>query len=133
MRTFFYYINKSDCATDCRWQNCPQRYLASLRKIDGMQDICPLFGEFTYNSRPLESTPRNGDIVILYAENLQVLDTIIAAKDGFDGLKKILVMADATGVDGDKYHRLAPRYITQAARNIDELESVLRKMKGHSN
>ena len=131
MRTFFYSIKKSACGSDCHWQVCPQRYLAKLRTINGLQNIRPIFGKIAYVSPPLETTPRNGDIVILYAENARELDVIIAARDGFDGLKKILVVADSAGVDGDRYHMLAPRFITQAQRNIDELEAVIQKMTRH--
>jgi hypothetical protein len=132
MRTFFYSIKKSACGSDCHWQVCPQRYLAKLRTINGLQNIRPIFGKIAYVSPPLDTTPRNGDIVILYAENSQQLDMIIAAGEGFDGLKKILVVADSAGADGDKCHMLAPRFITQADRNIGELEAVILKMKGHT-
>lgn len=91
----------------------------------------PFLGDISYVSQPLELTPRNGDIIILYAENPKQLDTMIAIRDGFDGLKKILVVADPEGGDGAKYHMLTPRYITQAERSIDELEAVIRKMKEH--
>jgi hypothetical protein len=132
MRTFFYSIKRaSDCGSGCRWQDCPQRYLARLQKADGLSNIQAIFGEFSYVAAPLDTNPKNGDIIILYAETPQELDSMIAAKDGFDGLKKILVLADSTGVDGGKYHMLAPRFITQAERNIAELENVVRKMRGH--
>jgi hypothetical protein len=131
MRTFFYSIKKSACGAGCHWQKCPQRYLARLQTIEGLRNIRPIFGKIAYVSPPLETIPRNGDIVILYAENARELDVIIAARDGFDGLKKILVVADSAGVDGDRYHMLAPRFITQAQRNIDELEAVIQKMTRH--
>lgn len=133
MRTFFYSIKKSDCGADCHWQVCPQRYLAHLKTMKALHNIRPISGELTCVSLPLATTPRNGDIIILYAENSQQIDAMIAARDGFDGLKKILVIADSTGVDGDRYHMLAPRFITQAERNIGELEAVIEKMKRHIN
>ncbi len=131
MRKFFYAIKKSACGSDCRWQICPQRYLARLRKITGLQSICPIFGDVVYGSPLSGSNPKNGDLIILYAENTCDLDAMIAARDNFDGLKKILVMADSTGINGDKYHALAPRFITQVERNIDELEAVIQKMNGY--
>ncbi|MCP4339798.1 MAG: hypothetical protein GY799_13130 [Desulfobulbaceae bacterium] len=132
MRIFFYSVKKSNCSTGCQWQVCPQRYLAKLRTINGLQSICPIFGEISYASQALAVTPRNGDLIILYAEDIKEIDAMIAARDGFDGLKKILVVADSAGVDGDKYHMLAPRFITQAQRNISELEAVIQKMKGYT-
>lgn len=100
--------------------------------MKALQKIRPIFGDLTYVSSPLATTPRNGDIVILYAENSAQIDAMIAAREGFDGLKKILVVADSAGVDGDKYHMLAPRFITQAERSIGELEAVIEKMKRHT-
>jgi len=132
MKTFFYSFKNLDCGTDCHWQICSQRFLAKLKRVNGLQDIRPIFGEVSYVSPPLDTVPRNGDIVILYAENSRQLDSIIAVREGFDGMKKILVVADSAGSDGHKYHMLAPRFITQAERNIGELEAVVLKMKGHA-
>jgi hypothetical protein len=129
MRTFFYSIKKSNCGAHCHWQVCPQRYLAQLKTMKALRNIRPLFGKLSSLSPLLTTSPRNGDIIILYAENAEHIDTMIATRDGFDGLKKILVVADSAGVDGDKYHMLAPRFITQAERNMDELEAVIKKMK----
>lgn len=131
MNTFFYSVNTSDSCSDCHWQICPQRYLAKLRNINGLQEIQPISGKLSFFSPPLSTTPRSGDIIVLYAQTSKELDAMIAMKDGFDGLKKILVVADSSGVDGDRYHMLAPRFITQAQRNIDELDAVIRKMKEH--
>lgn len=130
MKTFFYSIKNSECGTGCHWQACPKRYLAKLKRVNGLQDIRPIYDEVSYVSPPSDMTPRNGDIVILYAENSLQLDRMIAAREGFDGLRKILVVADSAGSDGNKYHMLAPRFITQAERNIGELEAVILKMKG---
>ena len=58
------------------------------------------------------------------------LDAMVGIREAFDGLKKILVVADSTGGDDRKYHLLEPRYITQAGRNIAELEAVIHKMAG---
>jgi len=132
MRTFFYSIKQTDCGSDCQWQVCPRRYLTKLRTIIELEDISSIFGEVAYVSPPFEMTPRNGDIVVMYAKNTQEIDSMIAARDGFDGLRKILVLADSAGVEGDKYHKLAPRFITQAERNINELEAVIHKMKDHA-
>lgn len=129
MKTFFYSIKKSNCGANCHWHVCPQRYLAQLKTMKALRNIRPLFGKLSALSPLLPTSPRNGDIIILYAENAEHIDTMIATRDGFDGLKKILVVADSAGVDGDKYHMLAPRFITQAERNMDELEAVIEKMK----
>jgi hypothetical protein len=133
MRTFFYSVKKSNCGADCQWRICPQRYLAKLRTLNGLKNIRPVFGEVSYVSPSLAATPRNGDIVIMYVENTEELDIMISLRAGFEGLKKILVMADSAGIDGDRYHMLAPRFITQVQRNIAELEAVIQKMIGRVN
>ncbi len=121
---------KENCGTDCRWRICPQRYLAALRKIDGLRNIATLGEIPTCFSWLPEKAPKNGDLIILYAKDLSDLDTMVSARESFDGLKKILVVADPAGADDRKYHLLEPRYITQAGRHIAELEAVIHKMAG---
>ncbi len=75
------------------------------------------------------NVPQNGDIIILYAEDRSDLNEMIRAGESFEGLKKILVVSNTSGIDGSMYHKLSPRYITQADRSIEELESVIGKMK----
>lgn len=133
MRTFFFSTMKKHCATECRWRTCPQRYLAALRKIEGLRNIETLGGAPSCFSRLPEKSPKNGDLIILYAKDLDDLDAMVSARELFDGLKKILVVADPTGADDRKYHLLEPRYITQAGRNIAELEAVICKMAGSVN
>ncbi len=130
MPIFFYAMHK-DCNPSCRggWQACPQRYLSALRKINRFHDIRPMFGGQTPFAPVPGGFPKNGDLIILYAKNLQDLEDIIGSREMFEGLKKILVVADPTGIEGDLYHKLAPRYITRAGRDVTELEAVIRKMK----
>lgn len=128
MMTFFFSMNETDCSSGCRWQTCPQRYLSALRRIDALKNIRTLFGQHSCLAPVPGGFPKNGDLIILYAKDRQDLDAMIQAGDIFDGLKKILVVADPEGVDGRKYHMLAPRYITQAGRNIAELEAVIKKI-----
>jgi len=130
MRTFFFSARQETCATECRWWICPQRYLAALRKIDSLRKI-EIFDEAPSGfSRIPETSPKNGDLIILYAKNLDDLEAMLRARELFDGLKKILVVAEQTPGDDKRYHLLEPRYITQSWRNIDELEAVIRKMSG---
>ena len=50
-----------------------------------------------------------------------------------EGMKKVLVVGDAVGIDSSMFHTLYPRYITQASRAIEELMLVLRNMKIRKN
>lgn len=132
MRTFFYTIQSPACGSDCHWQVCPQRYLTRLKRTREFQDILPISGGISYGVSPAKVTPRSGDIVILYAENSQHLDSMVDTRDGFEGMKKILVVAGPVDEDGSRYHRLEPRYITQAQRDVHELQAVVRRMKSNS-
>ena len=133
MTTFFFSRKKPDCVTGCRWQTCAQRYLAALRNIDELRNILALDDQPPGIVRFREKSPRSGDLVILYIENMQDLDAMVGTREAFDGLKKILVIAGPVEGDDKKYHLLEPRYITQAERNIAELEAVIRKMTGYVN
>lgn len=120
-----------ECGPGCQgdWQACPQRYLWALRNIDGLQNIRTLFGQHERVDPVPGGFPKNGDLIILYARDQQDLEAMIGTGDVFDGLKKILVVADPKDVDDRQYHVLAPRFITQAGRDMTELEAVIRKMK----
>ncbi|MBU1568006.1 MAG: hypothetical protein KJ630_20585 [Proteobacteria bacterium] len=133
MRTFFFSTLKESCGADCRWRNCPQRYLAALRKNDGLRNIVTLGEAHSCLSRIADESPKHGDVVILYVKDVDDLDKMVSARESFEGLKKILVVADLAGADDKKYHLLEPRYITQAGRNIAELEAVIDRMVGSVN
>ncbi|MFH0783194.1 MAG: hypothetical protein V2B20_14760 [Pseudomonadota bacterium] len=130
MRTFFFSATKENCSTDCRWQICPQRYLAALQDIAGLQDIEPLGEGYSCFLRISEKSPKNGDLVILYAKDQYDLEALVRVRELFDGLKRILVVADPACGDDRKYHLLEPRYITQAGRNLAEMEAVVHRMAG---
>lgn len=131
MPTFFFAMNAADCSRACQdgWQICPQRYLWALRQMNGLHDIRALFGEHSRFAPVPGGFPKNGDLIILYAKDRHDLKAMIGAGEIFDGLKKILVVADARGVDDRQYHMLAPRYITQAGRDMTELEAVIGRMQ----
>lgn len=100
-----------------------------MRMFSSFEGVQPIYGEISYDCSGIDILPRNGDIVVLYAENVWQLDNIIKIRDGFDGLRKILVVGASVGVDANKYHMLAPRFITQSQRDIKELDAVVKKMK----
>lgn len=130
MPTFFFAMNGADCGRACQggWQSCPQRYLWALRQLSGLHDIAALFGRHSRFAPVPGGFPKNGDLIILYVKDRQDLEAMIGAGEIFDGLKTILVVADAEGIDDRQYHLLAPRYITQVGRGMAELEAVLGKM-----
>ena len=130
MRIFFLSTMQDTCGINCRWRTCPQRYLVALRRIEGLCNIETLSEVPRHFSRIPEKSPKNGDLVILYAKDSDDLDMMVSAREAFDGLKKILVVADTVGADDRKYHLLEPRFITQGWRDVAELEAVIHKMAG---
>lgn len=130
MEMFFYSAKTSCDSQKCHWQACSHRYLARLKRTKGLHDIRSIFGKIPYGLLTLDMIPRNGDIVILYAEDSLEIDSLIVAKDGFDGMKKILVLAGFGHSEADKYHMLSPSFITRAERDMAELEAVIGKMTG---
>ena len=130
MRTFFFRTMKDKCTAVCRWRTCPERYLAALRNIEVLRNIEPLGEAPACYLKIREKAPKTGDLIILYAEDLHDLDALVLARERFDGMRKILILAEQAGGDDKKYHLLEPRYITQAWRNIAELEAVIHNMAG---
>lgn len=125
-------MRKEDCSAGCQWSICPRRYVAALQKIGDFQTIDSRVGVSPCFSGNPEKTPKNGDLIILYAMDAADLDTMVDIREAFDGLKKILVVGTPSGGDDKKYHLLEPRYITQAGCNIADLEAVIHKMAGVS-
>lgn len=133
MKTYFYSIDKKFCGKSCSYQTCPLRYFSRLQLKARFKDIAPFNGTCGYHLAPLATRPRHGDIIILYAENRKDLEEMIVNKERFEGLRRILVVGEAEGIDSRIYHKLSPRYITRAGRSLGELESVINRMKLHAN
>lgn len=133
MNTFFYSIKDKSCGIHCDFTSCPHRYLQQLKSRSHQSNIWVLSGQREWLSVSDKPAPRNGDIIILYATDIHELDLIIDTSDRFDGLKKILVVRNTSGIDGTRYHKLSPRFITQAGRSLEELDAVITRMKTQIN
>ncbi len=129
MKTFFYTVSSPNCAEDCRYTICSKRYLSQLQGQKNGGVYLPLEGPIAYGKQPAQPLPKRGDIVILFAQNSKDLESMNSCCDCFEGMKKVLVFADSRGIDGSMYHKLSPRYITQASRAIEELDQVVKRMK----
>lgn len=128
MRTYYYSGETPHCGTDCSWRNCPSRYFAQLRKRDNLHDIKEFKTGYLL-PQDLNETPKRGDIIILFISRVHDLDHMLQHRDRLEGLKKILVVQGPDSFEECKYYKLHPRYITQANRNIDEIEAVIQNMK----
>lgn len=126
MKTFFYSINEAQCGAACSYRTCPRRYFSKLQ-------IGACRGEISALNGAVGVLPKHGDIIILYAQDRKDLERMILIKESFEGLRKILVVGETHGIDGSICHQLSPRFITRAERSLEELESVIEKMKQQVN
>lgn len=129
MKTFFYTVAPPKCAGECHYLSCPKRYLQRLEKEESGEEFYPLTGPLSYGQRCNAPFPKRGDVIILFIEDREDLERMNSCRESFDGLKKVLVVANGAGIDGSMYHKLAPRFITQANRAVTELKQVVQRMK----
>lgn len=129
MKTFFYTVSSPNCTEDCHYTTCSKRYLSQLQGQNNGRAYFPLKEPIAYGEQSAMPLPKRGDIIILFAQNSKDLESMNSRCDHFEGLKKVLVVADSSGIDGSMYHKLSPRYITQASRAIEELGQVVERLK----
>jgi len=129
MKTFFYTVVSPNCADDCNLKTCSKRYFSRLQGLEDGAVFHPIVGPIDPNVHEISPVPQLGDIVVLFVQNDAELTIMNRSCDCFDGMKKLLVVGDSSGIDGSMYHKLSPRYITQAGRAVEELGQVIEKMK----
>lgn len=128
MKTYFYSVAEIKCGEECTYRTCPRRYFSRLIDETCAGKIKTFTGDERVKGTAPAAYPRHGDIIILYAQNRNDLEEIITAKENFEGLRRILVVGEPDGIDDSKYHKLAPRFITQSERSLTEVEAVINKM-----
>ena len=133
MKTFFYTAVSPNCADGCSYTTCPKRYYSMLQGRDDVGELHLLDESISCKPHLKRPAPQHGDIIILFAQGNMELMTLNKSCEKLEGMKKILVVGDTTGIDGSMYHRLSPRYITQAGRAIEELGLVIENLKIHTN
>ena len=129
MKTFFYTVASPRCAENCNFKTCSKRYLMKLQAQQYGGEYYALEGPVTFGTQGVSVFPQHGDIVVLFAQNSEELCLMNSSGECFEGMKKLLVVADVSGIDGTMFHKLSPRYITQASRTVEELGQVIEKMK----
>ncbi|WP_458774667.1 hypothetical protein [Desulforhopalus sp. 52FAK] len=129
MKTFFYTVTSPRCAENCNFNTCSKRYFNKLQAQKYGGEYYALEGPITFGIQSVSGFPQHGDIVVLFVQNSEELCLMNSSSECFEGMKKLLVVADASGIDGTMFHKLSPRYITQASRTVEELGQVIEKMK----
>lgn len=133
MKIFFYTADSPQCSESCSYRYCSKNYFHKLQRLNSDRTYHCLTGPLAYGRQGKKPFPRRGDIIILYAENSGALERMNSNSESFEGLKKVLVVADVAGIDGEMFHKLSPRYITQANRAVEELTQVVQRMKSPVN
>jgi hypothetical protein len=94
-----------------------------------LQEMFVLPGGSHFNSSQSMNL-RSGDLVILFAGNLQELEDLVSIKDVFESFRIILIVGQEKDINDEKCHLLNPRYITSVGRHVSGLSAVIGKMTG---
>jgi hypothetical protein len=131
MKTFFYSARKAACCNGCSYTTCSKRCLVLLKKLEALKEITVLPGGSHFNTSQSMNL-RSGDLVILYAGNVQELEDLVSIKDVFESFRIVLIVAQENDANYEKCHLLNPRYITSVGRLVAGLSEVIEKMTGAS-
>ena len=129
MKIFFYSARNAVCDNGCQYLKCSKRCLHVLKKLEPLKEITVLPGGSHFNSSQSMNL-RSGDLVILYAGNLQELEDLVAIKDVFESFRIVLIVGQEQDINDEKCHLLNPRYITSVGQHVSGLSAVIGKMTG---
>ena len=129
MKTFFYSARNAACDNGCQYLKCSKRCLHVLKKLKPLKEITVLRGGSHFNTSQSMNL-RSGDLVILYAGNLQELKDLVSIKDVFESFRIVLIVGQEKDINDEKCHLLNPRYITSVGRYEAGLSAVIGKMTG---
>lgn len=125
MRTFFYSVRATDCQRDCVWQTCSERYYSQLKAAKPEYDFLKLDNMVQVN---VQLYPKWGDVIILFVSMQKDIEQFISQKERFEGLKRIIVVADPDNIRVEECHKFRPSYITNISQDIHEVTSVVEQI-----
>ncbi len=131
MNTYFYSAKNSKCNGVCQFQSCSKRCLALLEELPMNSDLKVLPGGSNLRT-PSSMGLRSGDIIILYAENINDIEALISIKDFFETFRVILIVGEKKITENGQHYPLSPRYTTSIDNNMVELNAVIDKMTAMS-
>ena len=71
---------------------------------------------------------RSGDILILYAEDQEDIDNLVALENFLDNFRIILIAGTESLLAFNRYHNLAPRYTTVIDRGLEQVGAVVGRL-----
>ncbi|MCP3890386.1 MAG: hypothetical protein GY702_16175 [Desulfobulbaceae bacterium] len=104
-----------------------QQFAQKLLELDSFANMIILPGGCDLNS-PLSLKLRSGDLMILCASSEESLESLLSISEKFENFRVILVLSKHDQDLLKKSLDLNPRYITNLAGDLEELNGVVKKI-----
>lgn len=127
MNTFFYAASSSRCRDNCNYKTCSRRCLSLLNAIPALQDLFILPGGSKLQT-PNSMELRSGDVLILYAEDQEDIDSLVALENFFGNFRIILIAGTDSLLAFNRHHRLTPRYTTVVDQGLEKVGAVIGRL-----
>ncbi len=102
-------------------------WLSHLIQFPELKNISILSGPSLFAS-PLALNVRSGDILILFAGNVEGFEHLLSLKDDLIDFRIILILADSSSKTIQKAHLLQPSFIACYEDDILKIQAVINKM-----
>lgn len=131
MNIFFYSATTTPCNRLCQFRTCCKRCLSLLKDQPFFDNLRLLPGGSELKT-PLAMELRSGDIIILYAENREGIDNLVAIRNVFDTFRIILLFGEEDLIRYGHHFLLNPRYTLPIGKKMNSLGAVVHRMvAGH--
>lgn len=127
MNTFFYAASSSRCRDNCNYSTCSRKCLFLLDQIPTLQDLYILPGGSKLQT-PNAMELRSGDILILYAENQEDIDSLVALENFLGNFRIILIAGTDSLLETNRHHSLTPRYTTVVDQGLERVGAVIDRL-----
>jgi hypothetical protein len=127
MNTFFYSARTTACSVECRYRTCTARCLSRLAEQPFYSKLRLLKGGSNLTS-PSSMELRSGDLILLYAADIEDIDTLCSMKDILNPFRIILIVAADNLIHYGRHYSLKPRYTTTVDNSMEKLNAVISRM-----
>jgi len=127
MNTYFCSTQKSNCPENCNYQFCSEKHFYGLKTVPSLSGIERIVCSSLLKPCS-ESTLRSGDLIILYVETRQELDSIVTKRELLESFQLVLIMDQDLYQNNRSCHLLAPRFITTIEQNTNNLIEVVQRL-----
>lgn len=119
MKNFFLYAARY--SETFRWI---EHFLSKIHP-DGKLITLPPGSQFT---SPLCLQLRSNDILILFAQDEEEINDLLALRDEYESFRILLIMKNKQQVSESKYPILTPRFVFYLDSNMDDLPGYLKNL-----